>query len=113
MVKVSVVTFNLILLAGCAHYARVIRQPVETPEQIALDDARSTVHDIENALPSYVNDEGLARMEWREIDAVEDDIDVIEHERDTGQFYPEVDQLQTDWNTLVGLDRVLQMEHVI
>jgi hypothetical protein len=103
----------LMAINGCAGYVRAVKQRPETPQETALDAARMKVHDIEHALPSYINDEGLARLERKEIFTVQADIAIIEQETEQDRFFPEVEKLQDDWGALVALDRVLQQEHLI
>ena len=104
--------FSLVLLIGCcARCIKTVKQPTVSKEQAATNDAASTVHDIEAALKSYIEDEGMARLERKEIATVQADLAVVHLETDEHKFTAEVDKLQVDWDALVALDELLQREN--
>lgn len=98
------------LVAGCGHCVKGIKQQSVTARESALDDAREAVHDIEDALLVYTQDEGMTRLERTEIETVQADAAIVDREKDPPRFFPEVEKLKADWGALVALDEILQKE---
>jgi hypothetical protein len=98
------------LLAGCNHYLKAVKQVAIAADQGPVEDARASAQNIEDALPIYIKDEGMARLERVEIAAVQADAAIVDGEKDPDRFISEVEKLKADWSALVALDEILQKE---
>ena len=108
---ISLTVILLLAVTGCARLERPIQaQAALAPE--ALQDAKTEASLIVKALPSY-RDDGLAVFEGPEIKTVEDDLVMIQGEEEGPLLVDEVKLLQTDWESLVALDAILQRESLI
>lgn len=101
-----------LLLTGCAKHTATVT--IVVPPELQggeMELAQAELAMIEKKLPLYTKDD-LSRYEELEIEAVEDDLAAV-HEAKIYKFCEAVDQLEADWKILVGLDKVLQKEHLI
>jgi hypothetical protein len=80
--------------------------------QHQLSATRAQASAILKALPSYRQDR-LSTFEGPEIAAVERDLVAVEDDDGDAGLRTQVQKLQTDWDSLVGLDEILQREHLI
>ncbi len=78
----------------------------------ALEQAESDVSSVIALIDAYSADP-LSRFEAPEIAAVQRDIATIRKESDEAAFVAEATVLERDFETLVGLDEVLQQESAI
>jgi hypothetical protein len=67
---------------------------------------------IESELAKYRDDE-ISRFEVKEIDAVRADLDALEMTVSPEQPASAREKFEADWQTLYGLDQILQKVHVI
>lgn len=77
-----------------------------------VDAANAQVGTIIRTLPAYGRDP-LSAFEVKEIDNVQEDLAAVENEEDSATLLIRIKTLQADWELLVGLDGVLQKEHLI
>lgn len=112
---VVLVFLTILCLCGLAASSLRIDQAARvrvTTSSDQIDAARAEAGVIRKTLPAYQRDP-LAAFEVKEIQTVERDLAAVEGEDDSARLVTRVESLQADWNLLVGLDGVLQKEHLI
>lgn len=115
--RTAVVLAFLTILCLCGLAAGSLRTHTAARVRAAISSdqigaAKAEAGAIRKTLPVYQRDP-LSTFEVKEIQTVERDLAAVEGEDDSARLITCVETLQADWNLLVGLDGVLQKEHLI
>jgi hypothetical protein len=101
---VLILVLYLLLLAGSPAVSRAAISP---PAALGADS--DYVNSSIKALPAWI-EASEARLEWQEIEAIQQDTDDCLTAVDPDAFHKDVEKLRADWGKLVALDNKLKKE---